>query len=226
MISQSKILWSALKAEISYNRFNLILLIITVSLTLYMFAGMAQERLYTDVALPHLIAVVIMYMLFTSRLLEKRIRFLLTLPVSPRQVAVTMILAQIPYIFITLVLYIIYQFLFLPPEWHNSIGWRLFSLSSVLLAGNAAYCLSFDFRPRNGRFSHYVVFILPVVWTAVLLLAVLNPYSLLVQNAFFKSDVIRFVYQSPWGVLLQHGLAFAIIMFSIKLFNKRSSYIK
>lgn len=218
-------IWRLVKAEIIYNLFVHALLFLTLTFMFYVFGGLARDGIYQDPSLPHLLAVAIMYLLFTSRFVEKRARYTQTLPVSQRELGLARIFAQGFYCVGALLIYGISLMAAFPENLLPEGLWRLLALAALLLLGNAAFCLSFDIWAASSMPTFIKALLIALIWIVILRLGTLYlevPFA----EAMHKGDAACavFIYKTPWGVMSQYLLAMALSVISYKFYIHRQSF--
>ena len=226
-----KTLWNAnirrlVKAEIRYNRFLHVMLFITLIFSYNLFASMVRNEFYMGAALPHVLTIAIMYLLFTNQITEKRVRFIAGLPVSEHERALAKLYSQILYWIGVLVLYTIAMWMSFPGHFAGEGLYRILALNALLITSNAAFCLSIDTWTASQMPALVKGLLLGLVWIVVLKLAV----------TFFDGDItdlaspggdlqaINFFYKTPSGVLLQHVIALLFSISSVKLYTNRRTF--
>ncbi|MBN1479352.1 hypothetical protein EH223_16155 [candidate division KSB1 bacterium] len=219
-------IWRLVKAEIFYNLFVHALLFLTLTFMFYLFGGLVRDGIYQDPSLPHLLAVAIMYLLFTTRFLEKRTRYIQTLPVTQRELGLARIYAQGFYCVGALLIYGISLMASFPADLLTEGLWRFLALAALLLLGNAAFCLSFDMWAASSLPTFIKALLLALIWILILRLGTLYleiPFA----EGMSRGDVTTaiFIYKTPWGVMLQYLFAIVLSVMSYKLYIHRQSFL-
>jgi hypothetical protein len=222
----SDTVWRLVKAEIRYNRFLHIMLFLTLILSYNLFANMARAELDLGAALPHVLTIAIMYLLFTNQFTEKRIRFIAGLPVSQRERGLAKLYSQILYWLGALLLYSLAMGMSFPDDFWREGVYRILALNALLITANAAFCISIDLWTDSQMPTFAKTLLLGVLWVFVLKLGI----------TFFDGDInellspgadlhaIFFFYKTPFGVLIQHGIAVAFTILSLKIYQDRQSF--
>jgi len=226
-----KILWNVnirrlVKAEITYNLFSHAILFLTLTLSFYLFGRLASNNLYKDPSLPHILAVAIMYLLFTTRFTEKRMRLFQILPLRQDERALALLYAQVLYWLGAMIIYTISILAYFPDSFLSDGIWRLFALNALLIASNAAFCLSFDLW-AGSRLPNFVkAMLLVFVWIIILKMSAVY-FEGATADFMPKADIalILFLYKTPIGVLLQHIVALLFSFASLKLYLQRQTFL-
>lgn len=226
-----KMLWSdtirrLVKAEIRYNRFLHVMLFLTLIFSYNLFANMTRAELDMGAALPHVLTIAIMYLLFTNQFTEKRIRFIAGLPVSQRERGLAKLYSQLLYWFGALLLYSLAMWMSFPNDFWREGVYRILALNALLITANAAFCISIDVWTD----SHMSVFtkglLLGLVWLVVLKLAITFFDGTITDLVSPGTDLqaIYFFYKTPIGVFLQHVVAILFFIWSVKLYTNRRTF--
>ena len=219
---QIKYLWQLIKAEFSYNSFLLVYLYGFMSLTFWGTSGMERSGIFVDPAFPQLITVAILAMLFTSRYIEKRIRYHHIFPIKTTYTSIAKVSFQILFWAGALLIYSLSYSVSVPESIRGKIIWRIFNLSSLLISANAIYSISIDLLSFTSNKRIFVnVLIIIVLWFYILASALLYPESSLfktIQN-YSAISILKFLYTTPVGVLLNHLLALIITYMGVLVFS-------
>ena len=219
----SATIWRLVRAEMSYNLFMHAILFITLTFSFYLFGGLAARGV-RDPSLPHLLAVAIMYFLYTTPFAEKRTRFMQIMPISQRDSALARLYSQALYWIGALVIYTVSLLAYFPQDMLGDVLWRLLALNAFLLTANAAFCLSFDLWAVPFASPFFKPFLVSLMWMLVLTMGSLSyegysTYLLPGADRLFLS----FLYKSPLGILLQHLTAVGLSILSYKFHMRRQT---
>lgn len=222
----SKNVWRLVKAEIRYNRFLHVMLFLTLVFSYNLFSTMVQNDFNVGAALPHILTIAIMYLLFTTRFTEKRERFLHNVPVTEHERGLAKLYSQLLYWIGALVLYSIAMWMSFPNDFWREGLYRVLALNALLITANAAFCISLDTWANSSLPIFAKTLMLGLLWIFVLKLGVTFFDGNIADLYAPKADLsmINFFYKTPYGVLLQHIIAFLFTGFSLKIYKNRQSF--
>lgn len=210
-------MWQLVKTELNYNRSVLLALFIFLSLVYMSFMYIESRRIQFDFSIVIFITAGLMYILFSHRFLEKRIRMFRMLPVASGSAAFARLCVQGLYYIGALLLFVLI-YLSVSPVVPVDLGVsRVLFLSAVIIIANAVYAISFDlFADRTG-FGRTVVII--ALWLLVFTLIILYQES---ASAWGMPKRLDF---TPAGIIMMHLLGIGLTTLSISIFKKRETYL-
>lgn len=223
----SKNIWRLVKAEIRYNRFMHAMLFFTLFFSYNLFSNMMRHEFYTGAALPHVLTIAMLYLLFTNRFTEKRVRFFLPLPVTEKEQALAMLYSQMFYGLGALLLYGISMWMTFPQNLWTEGLYRILALNALLFTANAAYCISLDVWGDSQMPMLAKTLVLGILWMFVLKLTITFFDGTINDLLSPGADLcaIHFLYKTPYGVVIQHGIALAFVMLSLKMYQRRQTFL-
>ena len=219
-------IWRLVRAEFSYNLFMHVMLFLTLTFTFYLFGSLARNDVYTDPSIPHLIAVAIMYLLFTMRFTEKRVRFEHIIPVTLRELGLARFYSQGFYWFGAMIIYVGSVIATFPSEVLTEGLWRILALNALLIMGNAAFCLSFDLWATSSMPPFVKGLLISIIWIIIIRIGAVYLQGSL-ADLQPKGDIalITLLYKSPIGVFVQHAFAVFLSILSFKMYVSRQTFL-
>jgi hypothetical protein len=215
-----------MRAEFSYNLFLHAMLFLTLTFTFYLFGSLVRNGVYKDPSIPHLIAVAIMYLLFTTRFTEKRMRFVHIIPVTQRELGLARFYSQGFYWLGAMIIYIGSVIATFPLEVLTEGLWRILALNALLIMGNAAFCLSFDLWATSGMPPFIKGLVISIIWIIIIRVGAVYLVGSL-ADLQSKGDIviIMFLYKTPIGVFVQHAFAILLSILSFKMYVSRQTFL-
>ena len=219
----SAAIWRLVRAEMSYNLFVHAILFLTLTFSFHAFASL-EARGVNNPALQGILAVAIMYLLYTTRFAEKRTRFIQILPISQSESALVRLYSQALYWIGALLIYAVSLLAYFPKDMLGEVLWRLFALNALLLTANAAFCLSFDLWETASMPMFIKALFIGLLWMLAFGMSALH-----VEGSFVaimpkaNTAVMLFLYKTPIGMLLQHLVAVGLSIMSYQFFLRREA---
>ena len=214
-------MWQLLKSEISYNRSVLFTTYLFMTLIFLVSSGIEMNGAQVSRSLPHLLVVGIFYIMFTNRYLEKRTRFHQLLPISIVRHGRIRLLYQMLFLIGALVLYSMSHVIYSPDTIDSRVIWRLFSLNSMLILGNAAYTISFDWWVNGSSQSK----LLKLISTLTLWLLIFSIGLFYIEvNLMSHNAIIHMLYFNPIGIVSIHLFDIVLSYLSVRIFMRRRTY--
>ncbi len=220
-------IWRLVKADIRYNRFMHAMLFLTLIFSYNMFSNLARADFYRGAALPHTLTIAILYLLFTNQLTEKRARLIAGLPISERERGLAKQYSQMLYGLGALLLYGISMWMTFPENFWTEGLYRILALNALLFTANAAYCISLDVWGDSQMPMLAKTLVLGILWMFVLKLTITFFDGTISDLLSPGADVraIHFFYKTPYGVVIQHGIALVFVMLSLKMYQRRQTFL-
>jgi hypothetical protein len=210
-------MWQLVKAESEYNRNVLLTLFFFLSLVYMSSAYVESRHLKFNFSIVIFFAAGLMYILFSHRFLEKRIRMFRMLPVASRSAAFARLCVQGLYYLGALLIFVA-VYLSVSPVVPVDLGvWRMLFLSAVVIITNALYAISVDLFSDKSGFARTVAII--ALWLMLFTLIILYEES---TNVWRMS---RTIYFSPAGIIALHLIGIGLSILSIAIFKGRRTYI-
>jgi len=225
---------SLLKAEISYNKpgflvalyINVLFVMLIFSLSL-MGKLNAEQGVYGMLSMTVSTTGVVVVLIMIARLITKRDRMHILLPVSLRVIGIVRLLVMMLFWECLALLFLISYLIIIRSHIQKDTLWVLLSLNGFVLLINALYTIARDLRYIfTGRFREIPgILILAVITIAAIFYATPRLFSGFGQYEPFRAHVIAVTF-APAGSRLLNILGCLFSFLSIVLFSSRRSFLE